>query len=133
MVALCSKTYVLEDKDGFYKTALKGLNKGYIVNPLEKCKEVLVTCKTDVGVNKGFRVRDNTLFTYEQLRAGIENFYCKRELVDDIHTKPLDIVLCPGKNSNAQKLRMIFYLLFTLLVLVWELKIFKIFMRTVKL
>ena len=38
-----------------------------------------------------------------------------------------------GKNSSAQKLRMIFYLLFTLLVLVWELKIFKIFMHTVKL
>ena len=25
MVALCSKTYVLEDRDGFCKTALKGL------------------------------------------------------------------------------------------------------------
>ena len=84
MVALCSKTYVLEDKDGFCKSALKVLNKGDIGNALEKCKEVLLTGKTDVGINKGFRVRDNTLFTYEQMRAGIGNFYCKRELVDDI-------------------------------------------------
>ena len=104
MVALCSKTYMLEDKDGFCKTALKGLNKGDIGNPLEKCKEVLHTGKTVVGINKGFRVRDNTLFTYEQLQAGIGNFYCKRELVDDIHTKPLDIVLCPREEQQCTEI-----------------------------
>ena len=104
MVALCSKTYVLEDRDGFCKTALKGLNKTDIENPLEKCKEVLHTGKTDVGINKGFRVRDNTLFTYEQRRAGIGNFYCKRELVDDVHTKPLDIVLCPWEEHQCTEI-----------------------------
>ena len=92
---------VLEDRDGFCKTALKGLNKADIGNPLKKCKEVLHTGKTDVGVNKGFRVRDNTLFTYEQRRAGIGNFYCKRELVDAVHTKPLDIVLCPWEEHQC--------------------------------
>ena len=38
MVALCSKTCVLEDGYGFCKTALKGLNKVDIGNPLQKCK-----------------------------------------------------------------------------------------------
>ena len=36
MVALCSKTYVLEDRDGFCKTALKGLNKADIEKILWK-------------------------------------------------------------------------------------------------
>ena len=101
MVALCSKTYVLEDQDGNFKSALKGLNKAEVENPLEKCKEVLETGKTNFGLNKGFRVHDNTLFTYEQRRAGIGNFYCKRELVDNIHTKPLDLVLSPWEENQC--------------------------------
>ena len=91
MVVLCSKTYVLEDRDGFCKTALKGLNKADIGNPLEKCKEVLQTGKTNVGVNKGFRVRDNTLFTIYQCRAGIGNFY-------------LDIVLCSWEEHQCTEI-----------------------------
>ena len=54
-----------------------------------------------MGVNKGFRVKDNALFTYEQCWAGIGNFYCKRELVDAVHTKPLYIVLCPWEEHQC--------------------------------
>ena len=101
MVALCSKAYVLEDHEENFKTALKGLNKVDLKDPLKKCKEVLETGKTNVGLKKGIHVHNNTLFMYEQPLAGIGNFYCERELVDNIHTKPLDLVLSPWEEDQC--------------------------------
>ena len=86
MIALCSKTYALQDNNMQCKTALKGLNKNFLQNPLELCKEVLKTGCSQYSTNKSFRVRDNTMFTYEQKSPGLGNFYCKRELVDGVHT-----------------------------------------------
>ena len=100
MVALCSKTYVLKDRDGVEKTALKGINKDWVENALEKSKSVLETGKT-ASVNKSFRLHNNTIFTYEQEKTGFSAFYCKRELVDALRTKPLDLVLNPWGVKEA--------------------------------
>ena len=100
MVALCSKTYVLKDREGVEKTALKGINKDWVENALEKSKSVLETGKT-ASVNKSFRLHNNTIFTYEQEKTGFSAFYCKRELVDALRTKPLDLVLNPWGVKEA--------------------------------
>ena len=96
-------------------------------------QEVLHTGKADVGINKGFRVKDNTLFTYEQSWAGIGNFYCKRELVDDVHTKPLDIVLCPWEDHQCVEIMDGILSQFTHLFLMLGLKLLKLFMLIVNL
>ena len=101
MVALCSKTYVLKDKEGFEKTALKGVNKAGVENALEKTKKVLETGESTFSTNKSFRVHQNTIFTYEQDKKGFSQFYCKRKLIDSIHTVPLDLILSPWSRKDC--------------------------------
>ena len=44
------------------------------------------------GTNKSFRVKDNSEYTYEQVRSGLSYFYPKRLVLDDaVSTKPLKI------------------------------------------
>ena len=58
------------------------------------------------SLNRGFRVKDNNIFTYSQNRIGFNYFYCKGEVESDgIHTKPLNIILNPWSFEN----RYIFY------------------------
>ena len=60
----------------------------------------MLTCDQPLSsTNKSFRVHDNTIFTYEQ-EITFSNFYCKRELTDDVHTKPLDLVLSPWEDVS---------------------------------
>ena len=99
MVALCSKTYVLKDGEGVEKSALKGMNKSYVSEAFDKCKQVLETGQSLSSTNKSFRVHNNTIFTYEQEKAGFSNFYCKRQLIDDVHTCPLDLILSPWEDT----------------------------------
>ena len=95
MVALCSKTYVIE-RDGEYKLSCKGINKRAVKSPMAIMKEVLSTEKRKSGVNRGFRAHANTIFTYTQQRVGFNYFYAKRKILDDgIHSRPLDLVLNP--------------------------------------
>ena len=83
----------MRDCEGVEKTALKGRNKKFVSQSLEKCKQVLTCSQPLSSTNKSFRVYNNTIFTFEQEKAGFSNFYCKRELKDDVYTKPLDLVL----------------------------------------
>ena len=51
--------------------------------------------------NRGFRAKDNTVFTYEQTKKGFSYSYVKREVQSDgIHTKPLSVVLNPLRNDH---------------------------------
>ena len=96
IVALCSKTYVLQKEDGTYKLSCKGLSKRALGNPLTIYKGVLESCTDASGINHGIRAHNNTMHTYAQERRAISYFYCKRRVLDDgINTGPLDIILTP--------------------------------------
>ena len=95
MIGLCSKTYVLRHSDQI-KISAKGLNKGRLQDPMQVFKAVLTHGESASAVNRGFRAKNNSIYTYEQERRAITYFYCKRRVLDDgIHTCPLSITLCP--------------------------------------
>ena len=73
------------------------MNKKFVSQSLDKFKQVL-TCGQSLCPTKRFRVHNNTIFTCEKEKVGFSNFYCKRELTDDVHTKPLDLVLTPWED-----------------------------------
>ena len=101
MIALCSKTYILKQKDDKTKFSCKGINKNALTSPFETYKRVLESGIPHTALNQGFRARNNTIYTYEQKRAGISSFYCKREVLGDgIHTKPLNITLSPWSEEK---------------------------------
>lgn len=87
IVGLCSKTYYcFGDND---KLSCKGLSKRQ--NNLQKDTylNVLKTRESGCGINRGFQVKDNSVFTYSQHRAGLSFFYPKRlVLVDGVSTAP---------------------------------------------
>ena len=102
MIALCSKTYILKQEGDKYKFSCKGINKNALTTPFETYKKVLKSGQSHSAVNQGFRAHNNTIYTYEQRRAGISYFYCKREvLADGIHTKPLKITLSPWGSEKS--------------------------------
>ncbi len=102
MYALCSKTYLLKQADGKLKMSCKGINKNAVVDPLAVFKSVLNTGQSVSCVNKGFRARFNTIYTYEQQRTGFSYSYWKRKLTGNgLKTVPLDITLSPCPNYNA--------------------------------
>ena len=44
------------------------------------------------GTNKGFVLKDNTVFTYSQLRTGLTFLYAKRRvLADGVSTECIDV------------------------------------------
>ena len=53
---------------------------------------VLLTKQDSAGVNRGFRVVNNTMYTYTQVRDAVSYFYPKRKVLEDgVSTLPLDI------------------------------------------
>ncbi|KAJ8306861.1 hypothetical protein KUTeg_014945 [Tegillarca granosa] len=79
-----------------YKFSAKGVNKCRIKSPMSIFREVLKTKNPQTVTNRGFRVKNNSIFSYCQIKRGFSYFYCKRRVLDDgIHTVPLDITLCP--------------------------------------
>ena len=101
MIGLCSKTYIVARADGGFKFSSKGISTRLVKEPLQLFKNVLDTGKPASGRNKGFRARNNGIYSYNQIRCGFSYLYCKRRVLDDgIHTVPLDIVLCPKKNTK---------------------------------
>ena len=95
MSALCSKTYVIENHEG-YKLSCKGINKKSVSDPVKIMSTVLQNQISQSGINKGFRAKNNTMYTYTQKRVGFNYFYCKQQVQDDgIHTAPLNLVLSP--------------------------------------
>ena len=98
MIALAPKTYICssyetsidDEKTGRKKTSTKGLNKklndftttDFIASLNEK--------KARSGINKGFKIKNHRIFTYEQERAGLPYLYIKRKVNSDrITTRPL--------------------------------------------
>ena len=90
IIGLCSKTYYFFGaKDKF---SCKGINKK--CNDIDKDKylNVLLTKQNSGGVNWGFRVVNNTMHTYTQVRDAFSYVYPKRKvLADVVSTLPLDI------------------------------------------
>ncbi len=100
MVALSSKCYLLKQGDRC-KISCKGVNKCCLDNPLEIFTSVLETKNSFQNVNRGIRVRNGTVFSYEQQKNGFSYFYCKRKVLEDgVTTEPLDIVLSPVNDAN---------------------------------
>ncbi len=88
MVALCSKTYFGWGRKEKY--SCKGLRKS--ANHLNKDKylEVLQKKQAGGGVNVGFQVHKNALYTYRQERDSLSYLYIKRKVCDDgVSTEPL--------------------------------------------
>ena len=89
MIGLCSKTYYcFGSKDKF---SCKGLNKKHNLLDKDKFLDVLVNKRSGSGVNKGFRLLNNQMFTYVQEKNALTYFYPKRKVLEDgVSTVPLD-------------------------------------------
>lgn len=95
MIGLCSKTYVIRKLDKV-KISSKGVQKRALHDPVRVFRDVLSTGEPASGINRGFRVRNDTIYTYEQVRYAISYFYCKRQVMENgIDTRPLPITLSP--------------------------------------
>ena len=90
-IALCSKCYHMEDQaTGQAKVSSKGVNKRQNEMRRERFERALASDR-DVVVNRGFRMRDGAMYTYEQRKLGLSAYYDKRwVLPDGIHTEPLE-------------------------------------------
>lgn len=92
MWALNSKCYLgVGEKN---KIAVKGVQKSRNADILvpEKFEGVLDTGEPVIATNRGFRVRNNDVWTYEMKKKGLTYLYVKRKvLADGVHTVPLDI------------------------------------------
>ena len=90
-IALCSKCYHMEDQaNGKAKVSSKGVNKRQNEMRRERFERALAGDR-DVVVNRGFRMRDGSMYTYEQRKLGLSAYYDKRwVLPDGIHTEPLE-------------------------------------------
>lgn len=83
------------------KFSCKGISKRFVGSPFYTFKQVLKTKQYGKGMNKGFRARNNAIYTYQQERFGFSYFYCKRQVqANDVDTKVLDIELCPERKDS---------------------------------
>jgi hypothetical protein len=90
IIGLCSKTYYCFGSTDKYSS--KGLSKKQNDFNKDSYLQVLNTQKSGHGCNRGFRVLDNTMYTYSQIRDGLTYFYPKRQVQPDgISTLPLEI------------------------------------------
>ena len=90
IIGLSSKTYYCFGS--YNKYSCKGVNKRCNQINKEKYLNVLLTKQSSSGLNKGFRVIDNSMYTYQQVRDGFSYFYPKRKVLGDgVSTLPLDI------------------------------------------
>ena len=91
MVALNSKTYHCWGS-AVEKTSSKGLSKRTNTFTKEVYKSVLKDQLSVEGTNRGFVLKDNTMFTYSQLRTGLTFLYAKRRvLADGVSTECIDV------------------------------------------
>ena len=95
MVALNSKTYCCwgdNDDDTPDKISCKGLSKKSNSLRVSDYKRALFDKTSVSGINKGFVVKNNSIYTYSSRRIGLTHFYVKRRLHDDgISTSCLNI------------------------------------------
>ena len=91
-ITLCSKCYYVEDEtSGQAKMSSKGVNKRQ--NELRWARyERALEGSRDMATNRGFRMRDGAMYTYEQRKLGLSAYYDKRWVLEDgIHTEPLEL------------------------------------------
>lgn len=105
VIGLCRKTYYcFGAKDKF---SCKGVNKKCHDINKDKHLNVLLTKQKSSGVNRGFRVVNNTIYTYTQVRDAFSYFYPKRKVLEDgVSTTPLDIYVLFG---NIEFLYIVFF------------------------
>ena len=91
MIALCSKCYYAEDGEAKNKKlSSKGMSKRQNEINWQRFKAALGGSK-DMATNRGFRMRDGNMVTYEQQKLGLSAYYDKRwVLPDGIHTEPIE-------------------------------------------
>ena len=90
-IALCSKCYYIEDQaTGQAKVSSKGVNKRQNEMRAARFERALEGSK-DMATNRGFRMHNGAMYTYEQRKLGLSAYYDKRwVLPDGIHTEPLE-------------------------------------------
>ena len=89
MIVLCSKCYFAE-ADGKSKLSTKGMSKAQNEITWGRFKAALLGGQ-DIATNRGFRVRDGRMMTYEQTKKGLSAAYDKRWVLDDgVHTEPIE-------------------------------------------
>ena len=90
MIALCPKCYYIDDRGEKKKFSTKGMSKKQNNITWQRFKAALEGNK-DMATNRGFRMRDGKIVTYEQEKLGLSAYYDKRwVLPDGIHTEPIE-------------------------------------------
>ena len=90
MIALCSKCYFIDDRGEKKKFSTKGMSKKQNNINWQRFKTALEGSK-DMATNRGFRMRDGKIVTYEQEKLGLSAYYDKRWVLSDgIHTEPIE-------------------------------------------
>ena len=94
MIALCSKCYYTEhqtdNQEVKKKLSSKGMSKRQNEINWQRFKAALEGNK-DMATNRGFRMREGNMVTYEQEKLGLSAYYDKRwVLPDGIHTEPIE-------------------------------------------
>ena len=97
--ALNAKTYICH-KEGSDQTqsatklSSKGLSKRTNRLTVEDYKKVLADRTPVRGINTGFVRKNNTTYTYKQIKTGLTYFYCKRRVLPDgVSTTHIGIAL----------------------------------------
>ena len=96
-ICLCSKSYIIQNKEGKQNISCsKGISKKNLSDPMSNFENTLNNRTVKSAKKMGFRLKNNSIFTYSQEKIGFNYFYCKRKVLGNgISTEPLDIVLCP--------------------------------------
>ena len=90
MIALCSKTYFGWGEKN--KCSTKGISKHHNQLDKEKFLDVLKSKQSRGGINVGFQVKNNTVYTYRQQKDALSFLYPKRQVLGDgVTTIPLEI------------------------------------------
>jgi len=87
MIVLCSKCYYVDEGEGEKKKfIMKGMLKKQNELMWQRFKEALEGSK-DMATNRGFRMRDGQMVTYEQQKLGLGEYYDKQWVLPyGIHT-----------------------------------------------
>jgi hypothetical protein len=92
VVALCSKCYFCIDNSEKPKLSAKGISRKHNDLSVKDYLEVLLTQNIKEGVNRGFRVKGDRIYTYLQKKKGLNYMYGKRIVCDDhITTFPTNL------------------------------------------
>ena len=75
---------------GKAKMSSKGVNKRQNELRWERYERALEGSR-DMATNRGFRMQNGAMYTYEQRKLGLSAYYDKRFVLEDgIHTRPLE-------------------------------------------